>query len=137
MAVTPNSIVTPQAPRSGTAVCTNANTTYSDAPANAVKLATAGPNGARVTRVSAIPRGTVTPTQLQLYRSADGGTTKRLFRSALMAAHSMSATAETPIVDFGYADENPLLLGPGEELWCAAGVAAAAGICFTAEWGDY
>ena len=75
MPVTPNSIVTPQTPKSATVVASVANTDYDDIPANAAgALITAGPNGARVTRIYAIPRGTVTATQLQLYRSTDAGT---------------------------------------------------------------
>lgn len=137
MAVTPNSIVTPQAVKSAAAVCTSANTDYTDAAANAVKLVTAGPNGARLTRLQAIPRATVTASQLQLFRSTDGGATRRLFRTHLLPAQTMSATTEMALTDFGYSDANPLLLSADEEIYVATGVATAAGICFTAEWGDY
>ena len=138
MPVTPNSIVTPQTPKSATVVASVANTDYDDIPANAAgALITAGPNGARVTRIYAIPRATVTATQLQLYRSTDAGTTKRLFRCALMAAYTMAATTEAPITDFGYSDDSPLILGPNEVVYPAIGVALAAGAVFVAEWADY
>jgi hypothetical protein len=138
MPVTPNSIVTPQTPKSATVVATVANTDYDDIPANAAgALITAGANGARVTKIYAIPRATVTATQLQLYRSADGGTTKRLFESALMVAYTMAATTEAPTTDFGYSDDNPLILSANEVVYPAIGVALAAGVVFVAEWADY
>ena len=138
MPVTPNSIVTPQIPKSATVVASVANTEYDDIPANAAgALITAGANGARVTKIYAIPRATVTATQLQLYRSTDAGTTKRLFESALMAAYTMAATTEAPNTDFGYSDDSPLILGAGEVVYPAIGVALAAGVVFVAEWADY
>lgn len=140
MAVTPNSIVTPQSVQANTVVCTAANSDYDDVPANAGSaLITAGANGARVTRIVAIPRGTVTATQLQLYRDVDGtGTTKHLFDSALMSAYTMAqTTAISAETDFGYSDANPLILAPGEKVYPAIGVALAAGVVFVAEWADY
>lgn len=137
MAVTPNSIVTPQGPRSANAICATANTDYSDAAANAVKLLAAGPNGGRLTRLQAIPRATLSAMQLQVFRSTDGGATRRLFRTQLAPAQTMSATTEMAISDFGYSDANALMLSADEELYVGIGVAAASGVCFTAEWGDY
>lgn len=138
MAVSANSIITPQTPKAGTVVATAANIDYDDVPANkAAALITAGANGARVTKLYAIPRATVTATQLQLYRSADAGTTNRLFDSALMSAYTMAATTEAPTTDFGYSDSNPLILGANEVVYPAIGVALAAGVVFVAEWADY
>lgn len=138
MPVTPNSIVTPQAPKANTVVCDTANTDYDDSPTNVgTALITAGANGARVTKLQAIPRGTVGATQLQLFRSSDAGTTKRLFDSALMAAYTMAQTTEAVTTDFGYSDDNPLILAPNEVVYPAIGVALAAGIVFIAEWADY
>lgn len=138
MPVTPNSIITPQAIRSDGGVPVTANTTMTDSPTNTVVIFTAGANGARVTRVSAIPRATVTATQLQLYRDKDGsGTVKRFFKSKLMAAYTMAATTEAPDVDFGYSDANPLILAPGEKIYAAIGVSLANGIAFTVEGADY
>ena len=135
MPVTPNSIVTPQGPKSGGAVCTAANTNYS-APTNILVIATAGANGARLTRASAIPLETVADTQLQLFRDGDGsGTTKRFFRSSRMAAYTMAQTTEAPATDFGYSDDNPLILAAGEKLYAAIG--ATKQIAFTTEWADY
>lgn len=140
MPVTANSIITPQAPKSGTCVCTTANTTYTDAPINVVVLITAGANGARVTRVEAIPRATVAATQLQLFRDGDGaGTLKRFFNSRLLPAYNMSPSTQAAPTDFGYSESNPLVLAPGEKIYAAIGVTPASSgtIGFAAEWADY
>lgn len=135
MPVTANSIITPQTPRAATAEVSAANTNY-DVPANTVVLVTAGPSGARVTRITAIPRETVADTQLQLYRDGDGGgAARRFFRSARMPAYAMSAATEAPATDFGYSDDNPLVLAAGEKLYAAAALAKK--ITFSAEWADY
>jgi hypothetical protein len=136
MAVTANSIVTPQLPRAQTAICTTANTTYTDTPTNTAALWTAGENGSRITKLYAIPRATVTLTQLQVYRAPDGvGTIKYLFASKAMAAYTMAATTEVPTTDFGYSEDNPLILDGGEILYVAIGVTGA--IAFHAEGSDY
>lgn len=140
MAVTPNSIITPQTVKANTVVCTAANTDYDDEPANVGgALITAGANGARVTKITAIPRATVTATQLQLYRDGDGsGTAKRFFDSALMSAYTMAATTVVSAeVDFGYSDASPLILAPGEKVYPAIGIGLTAGVVFVAEWADY
>jgi hypothetical protein len=140
MPVTPNSIVTPQNPKSGTAVCTTANTTYTDTPTNTQVLIAAGENGGRVTRIDAIPRATVTTTQLQLFRDGNGsGTAKRFFNSKLMGAYTMAQTTQVVPTDFGYSDSNPLILAPNEKIYVAIGVTPAASgtVGFAAEWADY
>ena len=135
MAVTANSIITPQTPRSGAVALTTANTTYSDTPTNTAALAAAGANGGRITKISAIPRATVTATQVQLFRSLDSGVTKRLFDTALMAAYTMAQTTEAPTTDFGYSDTNPIILAAGEIIYAAIGVSG--NVAVQAEWADY
>lgn len=135
MAGTPNSIITPQAPRSSNALVTTANTTYTTAPTNTVALFTAGANGSRVTRIGAIPQATVTAAQLQLFRSRDAGTTKYVFGSALQAAYTMATTTAAPATDFGYSDDNPLILSPNEVLYAASSVTQT--VAFNAEGADY
>lgn len=135
MPVTANSIVTPQTPRAATAEVATANTSY-DVPVNTVVLAVAGPNGARLTRITAIPRETVADTQLQLYRDGDGGgANRRFFRSARMPAYVMAVSTEAPTTDFGYSDDNPLILAPGEKIYAAAAISKK--LTFSAEWADY
>ena len=136
MAVTPNSIVTPQTPKAaGVGLATSANTNYA-APTNTTLVLTAGSNGARLTKLKAIPCATITATQLQLFRSADSGTTKRFCNSALMAAYTMAQTTQAPQTDFGFSDVNPLVLGAGEQLYMAVGVGGVQ-INVEAEWADY
>lgn len=137
MAVTPNSIITPQTIKTGTALVTAANTTYTTTPTNTVKLITAGANGSRVTKIAGTPLQTVTATQLQLFRSKNGGTTKQFFKSKLLPAYTMSATTEATSVDFGFSDAVPLLLEAGEEIYAASGAGFTPGVLFDAEWGDY
>lgn len=135
MPVTANSIVTPQIPRAATAEVTLANASY-DAPSNTAVLAVAGPNGARLTRITAIPRESVADTQLQLYRDGDGsGTNRRFFRSARMAAYAMAVGTEAPVTDFGYSDDNPMILAPGEKVYAATAISKK--LTFCAEWADY
>ena len=135
MAVTAGSIITPQQPKSAVAALTTANSTYTTSPTNAVLLVTAGANGARLTRLGAIPCETVTANQIQMFRSSDGGTTKYLADSALMAAYTMAQTTEAPTTDFGYSDDNPLILGANERIYMAEGLTKAVNVI--AEWADY
>jgi hypothetical protein len=135
MAVTANSLVTPQAPVTGTCVCTTANTNYS-APTNTQVLVASQTNGARLTKVSARTQATVTATELQLFVSSDGGTTKRFLKSALMAAYTVAQTTAQTDTDFGYSDTAPLYLAAGESLYAAIGVSQT-GIVFRAEGGSY
>ena len=137
MPVTANSIITPQTLKSATAVCTTANSTYSDTPTNSQVLVTAGANGARLTKITALARATVTATELQLYRDGDGtGTLKRLFASKLMAAYTVAQTTANAATDFGFSDANPVILAAGEKIYAAIGVSNT-GIVFAAEWADY
>lgn len=137
MPVTANSIITPQAVKTAYAVTDTANTIYSDAPASTQLLVTAGVNGARLTRLACTPRATVTATMLQVYLSKDQGTTKRLLRSAQMAAHTVATTSAIPTTDFGFSETTPLILEAGDRLYVAQAVTLGAGIAWEAEWGDY
>lgn len=136
MAVTANSIVTPQTPKSGIANVATANTTYTTSPTNTALLVTAGANGARLTRLHAIPLATVTTAnQLQVFRSADAGTTKRFADSAVMATYTMAQSTAAPKTDFGYSDSNPMILVANETIYVAVGQSQS--VDFVAEWQDY
>lgn len=132
MAVTANSIITPQTPVTATAVATTANTTYTDSPTNTVLLLAAQTNGARITRINALARATVTATELQLYVSADSGTTKKLINSTLMSAYTVAATTGQTEIDLGYSETTPLILMSTESLYVGIGVTNT-GILFRAE----
>lgn len=135
MTVTPNSIITPQSVKSANAVCTAAKTTYADS-TNAVKLLTPGSNGSVLYGLKAVPRATVTATQLQLYRSPDNGTTMYFINSALMTGYTMAQTTPAPVTDFGYSETLPLRVAAGDTLWVGAGVALSGGISFDAQYED-
>ncbi len=126
------------------AIVTAAKTTYGDL-ANAVLLGTTGPNGGIIVHASAMPRATVTLSQLLLILS--DGTNHYIVGSAQMAAYTMATTTAvpaTPILIGGrtITDENPAQLpasagGTTWSLYAASGVALAAGIAVGVEVLDY
>lgn len=127
-----------QTPKLLTAVCTAASTISSDAATNTVLLATAGADGAILTKVRAIPRATVTATALYLFVSKDSGTTLRLISSVLMPAHTVASTTAIPVTFFtNISETSPIRLEASDKIYCSAGVALASGIVFTAEWTNY
>lgn len=135
MAVTANSIVTPQTPKSGFAALTTANTTFTTSPTNTVLLVTAGANGARLTRLEFIPLETVTANALQWYRSIDAGTTKYLAGMAAGGSDTVSGTDGATTVSSGYSEDNPLILQANERIYVATGITK--GYHVVAEWADF
>lgn len=126
-----------QTPKTATAVATAA-ATLTDTPSNTVLLATAGADGAILTRLSAIPRATVTASSLVLFISKDNGSTQRLIDSELMAAHTVAVTTAIPETVFaGYSESSPLRLEAGDRLYVGSQVALAGGIVFRAEYTDF
>lgn len=128
-----------QTPQTATAVATGAvGTITGDAPTNTVELLTAGADGAILTRLTAIPRATVTASSLLVFISKDGGTTKRLIDSELMAAHTVATTTAIPETVFTmYSETTPLRLAAGDRLYVGSQVALASGIVFRAEFTDF
>lgn len=128
-----------QTPKTATAVVTAASSSLAgDAPTGTVELMTAGVDGAIVTSLSAMPRATVTATSLLLFLSKDGGTTKRLIDSELMAAHTVAATTAIPETKFGNVSETtPIRLEAGDKLFVGSQVALVSGIVFKSEWTDF
>lgn len=108
-----------------------------DTPTNTSLITTAGADGALLTSLTAIPRATVAATLLYLWISSDGGTTKRLLKTVLMAAHTVAVNTEIPATDFGYTEDAPLRLEANEELYVGIGVALAGGIVFNSVSGDF
>jgi len=126
-----------QTPKTTTAVVTGV-ATMTDTPANTVLLVTAGANGAILTRLTAIPRATVTASSLVVFISKDGGTTQRLLDSELMAAYTMATTTAIPETLFAnYSESSPLRLEAGDRLYVGSQVALAGGIVFRAEFTDF
>ena len=124
--------VVPKKPITGYAVATTANSTYTDTPTNSVAFdfrntSDAGavnsfPLGCRIEKLTALARATATATELQLFASKDGGTTKRFIDSALGAAYTVAQTTKQTKVDFGFSASDPLVLDNGEILYFAVGV---------------
>lgn len=139
MAVSPNSIITPQGPKSASVNLPSGatNSTYTTTPTNSVLLVQFGANGGRLTKLQAIPCATVsTADQIQAFR--DNGTTgasKFFFDSALMGIYTMAQNTEAPTTDFGYSDDNPLIGQPNERIYMAQGQSVS--INAVAEWADY
>jgi hypothetical protein len=127
-----------QTPKTATAVVTAVATVTTDAPSNTVELLTAGADGAILTRLTAIPRATVTASSLVVFISSDSGTTKRLIDSELMAAYTMATTTAVPETTFAtYSETTPLRLMAGDKLYVGSQVALAGGIVFRAEYTDF
>lgn len=126
-----------QTPKTATAVCTAAATLV-DSPANTVELLTAGADGAIVTSIWAMPRATVTAASLVLFLSKDGGATKSLIDSELMAAHTVATTTAIPETKFANISEStPMRLEASDKLFVGSQVALAGGIVFKAEWTEF
>ena len=126
-----------QTPKTATAVCTAA-ATLTDTPSNTVLLVTAGSDGAILTRLTAIPRATVTASSLVIFISKDSGTTQRLIDSELMSAYTMATTPAVPETVFAfYSETAPLRLEAGDRIYVGSQVALAGGIVFRAEFTDF
>lgn len=122
MTVTPNSLITPQAPLVGKCKLTAANINY-DVPTAATQLLPGQANGARITRVQFTPAATVVACDCQLY--GYDGSSYRHIKTMAMSAQTIGTGNTTQIipVDFGYSDVNPLYLAPNEQLMTAISVA--------------
>lgn len=128
-----------QTPKNATAVATTATSSVNgDSPANTVLLLTAGADGALLTRLSAMPRATVTASRLGLWISLDSGTTKRWIDSVLMSAHTVATTTAIPITSFSrFSEDTPERLQAGAQLYVGTAVTLSDGIVFTAEYTDF
>ncbi|MFA6043619.1 MAG: hypothetical protein WC718_01430 [Phycisphaerales bacterium] len=135
MALTANSIMTPQAPKSGSCALTTANTTFTTTPTNTVLLVTAGANGSRLTKLEFVPLENVTANALQWYRSTDSGTTKYLAGMALGGSDTVSGTDAATTVSGGFSDDAPMILQANERIYVATGITK--GYHVNAEWSDY
>ena len=126
----PTNIVTPQAVKLSTAVCTAAKITYNDV-TNAVTLLTAGASGEVIYKLTALARANVTATECQLYRY--DGSNYFFIASATMPLHTKVQTAAQTPVDFGFTETAPLRVKAADVLLVALGVPCAGGVVFTAQ----
>lgn len=136
MPATANSFISPQTVQSASVMLLSSQNPSLQTPTNTVLLATAGANGARLTRLEALATGAQQATQVQFYRSTDLGATKRLIRAKGFPGYTIANTNDIPVLDFGYSDVNPLILGANEQIYVAS-ANTVSGINARAEWGDY
>jgi hypothetical protein len=137
MSTTPDTVVLPVTPLSRTAVLTLAETTF-NTPTNVVDLLLTADNvnGARITKLYAIPRATIgTANNIQLYKRV--GSTYTLIDSALMATVTPSASVANTKTDFGLTIDSPMELESGVGLAAAMGQAVANGVVVRLEGGLY
>lgn len=137
MALTPDTVVLPQTPLSRTALLTAAETAFHN-PTNMVDLLLAADNvnGARFTKLFAIPRAAiVTANNIQLYERV--GSTYTLIDSVLMATVTPAAAVASPKTDFGYSIDDPLEVKSGVGLAVAMGQAVANGVVVRCHGGLY
>ena len=129
-----------QAQKTGSAIAVAAaGSLGTNTPTGLVALgAVTGVNGGLVTKITAMPRATVTAASLLLYSTKDAGATFQLIDSELMAAYTLATTTAIPETTFGNVSAaTPLRLQAGEQLYVGSQVALAAGIQFRSEGGDY
>lgn len=105
----------------------------------AILLATAGAEGAIVSKLTAILRDTVTASSLMLFLVKSATPTIYLpVDSELMAAYTAAVTTATPETAFtNISPDSPMRLEAGDKLYVGSKVALASGIVFYAEWMDY
>ena len=127
-----------QTTKTGSAVCTAAGAVADSTPTNTVLLGTAGSDGAILTKLTAIPRATVTASGLYLFISQDSGTTKLVKETALMAAYTYATTTDNePTIFDAITETTPIRLEAGDEIYVSSTVALASGIVFSGEWTDF
>lgn len=127
-----------QTTMTGNAVATVAGIVTTSTPTETILIATAGDNGGMLTKLTAIPRATVTDSALYYFISRDSGTTKSLVESVLMEAHTFAATTAIPQTVFTtITEDTPIRFEAGDEIYVSSGVALATGIVFHAEWTDF
>lgn len=138
-----NTAVFAQTPQTAQAVVSNAITLTgvtslaSDDCANTQPLLTAGIDGALVTRITLLPRGTITACNAYLFvrRASDPSQIRRLIDTVAVPARTASTTVPPSVQSFSIAinESAPLRLGAGDELHVGISVAQAVGIGFNAE----
>lgn len=136
--MTANSIITPQTPKSAYVIYGTAQATYPPTtnPTNTSLLLTAGAAGARLTRLYAMPQESTGATGVvQVFRSADAGTTKYWAKAVAVTNDTVSSTDAPIELDFGFSDDNPMILGASEKLYVAPSIAKS--FIFVAEYADY
>lgn len=109
------------------------------APTGTVTLMSAGPLGSYITKITAIPMGTVAASSIVLFESTSpaGSTLMYPVDSELMPAYTQATTTALPETNFSnISPANPKRVGPSMYISIGCEVAQAAGIAYHIEWQD-
>ena len=109
-------------------------------PTHTVSLLSAGPEGALVTSVYALARGTHTATQAALFirKATDPAEQRTLLATVSMPAQSITTTTRVNRHDFDLASDGaPLRLAAGDALYFGIAVTQAPGILAHASYSDF
>lgn len=101
-------------------------------------MAVAGEEGALLTRLTALPNGTVSKSRLKAYLSKDNGVTILPADAVTMKVYSEDITeAPTKTIFEDISQDHPIRLAKGDQLYISCDVAQTNGVTFTAEWSDF
>lgn len=109
-------------------------------PLNTVLLMSAGEEGALVTSLFALARGTNTATQASIFirKSSDPATKRTLMGTVAIAPQSITGTTQINRHQFDLAsDAVPLRLGPGDELYFGIATGQTHGVVAHAIYTDF
>ena len=127
-----------QTPKTSYGISVAANTTLTSDPDDTVLVCTAGADGAIVTRITVIPRVTLTASVAYLYLSKDTGTTKILIDAVTLAADTANTWDLPLLVVFPqYSETTPLRLEAADRLYFGVSVAFTDGVVCRVEWTDF
>lgn len=107
-------------------------------PTGLVTAFTAGPNGAIVTRITVIPRGSVTATGVYMFKSTDAGVTQHFKDSIGLPLQNVTAGTNIVGATFpNYSETRPFRVGAGEILSFGLGIAQSNGVDVDVEFTNF
>lgn len=119
---------------------TGAGSVGSDSPQSTRLLLTAGEEGALVTSLSAIARGTITANSALLFirKKTEDAANRRLLDTVQMSGQTFSSTSKLVRYTFdSVAQDTPLRLEAGDELYAGLTVAQSVGVVVHAAYTDF
>lgn len=128
MAAKTNESIAPTGVYTNTAVAGNGAVANqnTDTPTNLVEVAAGGPDGTRLTKLTGLPRNTTVASRVMLFRSKDGGATKRIIGTAVISAYSWSTTSDpaaNQVINWNLSDTSPMFLeNASDRLYVGFGV---------------
>jgi hypothetical protein len=143
MAYTTNKAVLPQGVKTNVITLTNQKTDLTNSSSVVVAIPdTLMVNGARITKITAIPRGAVTSdTQIQCYRRYPQDSAKvnnyYLTDMVMLPSYTVSSITAPSKASFAYTPDNPMIVAPNEEISFAIGSSVAVGINVIVEFETY